>query len=128
MKSHVLRMNMMNVSSATDMMFMFYEASSFNQPIGSWDVSNARIYCMFTDATSFNQPLGNWDISGVTDLSSMFSRASSFNQSLENWDVSGVIDMDSGSICVPYISLGKEKTATLLLRCLDPLTSYDDCR
>ena len=37
---------------------------------------------MFTGATSFNQPLNNWNVSNVTDMDSMFYEATSFNQPL----------------------------------------------
>jgi len=48
---------------------------------------------MFKEATSFNQPLDNWDVSQVTDMVDMFKEASSFNQPLNNWDVSQVTSM-----------------------------------
>ena len=41
---------------------------------------------MFEDATSFNQPIGNWNISNVKDRDAMFENAISFNQSLEKWN------------------------------------------
>ena len=34
---------------------------------------------MFKNATSFNQPLNNWDVSNVTDMRRMFNGARSFN-------------------------------------------------
>ena len=43
------------------------------------------MYGMFADATSFNQPLNNWNVSNVTDISQMgymFMGATSFNQPL----------------------------------------------
>ena len=48
---------------------------------------------MFCNASSFNQPLNNWDVSNVTDMSYMFEGATSFNQPLNNWNVSNVEDM-----------------------------------
>ena len=39
------------------MTWMFCEASSFNQPLNDWDVSNVDHIYMFDGATSFNQPL-----------------------------------------------------------------------
>ena len=73
---------------------LFSSKTSFNQPIGNWDVSNVTIMnFMFLGASSFNQPIGNWDVSNVTDMQFMFSNATSFNQSITNWNVSSVTNM-----------------------------------
>ena len=70
---------------------MFNGASSFNQPLNNWNVSNVKeMGYMFGDA-GFNQPLNNWDVSNVTDMGGMFLRARSFNQPLNKWNVSKVI-------------------------------------
>jgi surface protein len=45
---------------------------------------------MFYKATSFNQPLNSWNVSNVTKTNSMFDGASAFNQNLSSWDVSNV--------------------------------------
>jgi surface protein len=45
---------------------------------------------MFQCATSFNQPIGNWNVRSVNDISSMFGGAEVFNQDIGNWDVSNV--------------------------------------
>ncbi len=47
---------------------------------------------MFNGATSFNQPIGNWNISNVTDMFAMFYGASSFNQPLGDWNVVNLSD------------------------------------
>ena len=53
---------------------MFDHASSFNQPLGAWDVGRAEdMSCMFTSASSINQPLASWDVRRVTDFKSMVS-------------------------------------------------------
>ena len=45
---------------------------------------------MFMEATSFNQNIGRWNVSNVTDMSSMFNDATSFNEDISRWNVSNV--------------------------------------
>ena len=86
--------NNWNVSNVTDMGWMFYGATSFNQPLNNWNVSNVTsMRSMFYGATSFNQPLNNWNVSNVTSMKGMFYGATAFNQPLNNWDVTNVTDM-----------------------------------
>ena len=61
---------------------MFRNASSFNQPLNNWNVSNVTVIAaMFCEASSFNQPLNDWDVSNV-DHMYVFDGATSFNQPL----------------------------------------------
>ncbi|WP_430598579.1 BspA family leucine-rich repeat surface protein [Acinetobacter baumannii] len=47
--------------SVASMAFMFWYASSFNQPINDWDIRNVLNFIGFlTAATSFNQDLSSW--------------------------------------------------------------------
>ena len=55
---------------------------------GGGDVFVTDMSWMFRGATSFNQPLNNWNVSNVTIMKGMFNGAESFNQDLNNWDVS----------------------------------------
>ena len=83
-----------NLTNVTDMSRMFLSATSFNQPIGNWDVSSVtNMSRMFERASSFDQPIGNWDVSSVTDMTVMFFRASAFNQDIGAWNVSNVTNM-----------------------------------
>ena len=78
----------------TDMGGAFGSASSFNQDISSWDVSNvAFMVNMFRSATSFNQDISSWDVSNVTNMSYMFRGATNFNQNLGSWNISNVTSM-----------------------------------
>jgi surface protein len=65
---------------------MFYAATSFNQPIGNWNIANViDIFGMFQNATAFNQDIGSWNTGSVTGFNSMFRSATSFSQNLSSW-------------------------------------------
>jgi surface protein len=83
-----------NVSSVTNMGYMFLSATSANPDASNWDVSNVtNMYSMFRDASSANPDTSNWDVSSVTNMGSMFRDASSANPDTSNWDVSSVTYM-----------------------------------
>ena len=74
------------------MKYMFSNATTFNQPIGEWDVSNVRNMESMFSASVFNQLLNSWDVSNVLNMDRMFA-FSNFNQDISSWDVSNVNDM-----------------------------------
>jgi surface protein len=93
--------DMWNLSSVTDMSFMFKDCANFdNDNLGNWGTTVRQVKDMssmfagsgLTDATAFGVNL--WDVSGVTNMSNMFNGASSFaNPNLSNWNTSSVTDM-----------------------------------
>ena len=83
-----------DLSNVTDMSRMFTDASSFNYPIGNWDVSTVtNMSALFFGASSFNQDIGSWNVGNVTDMSDMFRVASVFNQNIGSWNVSSVTNL-----------------------------------
>jgi len=83
-----------DTSKVTDMSFMFWWDSNFNDDIGGWDTSNVTNMCtMFRGATNFNQDIGGWDTSKVTDMMFMFRDATKFNSDIGEWDTSKVTYM-----------------------------------
>ena len=78
----------------TNMDNMFNNATQFNQPLNSWDVSRVRtMFSMFNNAEQFDQPLNSWDVSNVSNMALMFFNARQFNQPLNSWNVSNVGSM-----------------------------------
>ena len=85
-----------DLSNVTNMEYMFYNCSAFNQDISGWDVSKVtNMGNIFFGCTAFNQDISGWNVSNVTDMSVMFWDCSAFNQDISSWDVSKVTNMGS---------------------------------
>ena len=86
--------NSWNMAAVTNMSYMFYGTSSFNQNIGTWNTAAVtNMSFMFSGASSFNQNIGSWNTAAVTDMSYMFYGASGFNQYIGLWNTTAVTDM-----------------------------------
>ena len=69
---------------------MFYGATAFNQNLKAWDTKSVRdMSNMFYQATSFNQPL-SFNTEQVTTMSQMFMYCYAFNQDVQNFDAGRV--------------------------------------
>ena len=83
-----------NVTSITDMSWVFANTTSHNPNISGWDVSSVtNMRGMFAFAESFNHDISYWNVSSVTGMNYMFAGASAFNGDISDWDVSSVTDM-----------------------------------
>lgn len=84
-----------NMGSVTNMSFMFLGASSFNRSINGWTTGAVtQMQGMFLGASAFNQPLNSWNTAAVTDMNGMFATATAFNQPLNSWNTAAVLDMN----------------------------------
>jgi len=73
------------MSSVTDASFMLSSATSFNQPIGSWNLTSAtNIFQMLLAASSFNQNIGGWSLRTASTPNMQFLLFGTTSMSDEN--------------------------------------------
>ena len=78
----------------TNMRIIISASPNFNEPVGSWDVSNVtNMYGMFEGGQNFDQDISKWNTSKVTDMGRMFFSNYKFNQDISKWNTSEVTDM-----------------------------------
>merc|ERR1712238_427351 len=79
----------------------FLMESNINADLSSWDVSSVTdMEYMFNGAYEFNGDVSDWDVSSVTSMNNMFY-ATKFNCDVSDWDVSSVTDMYCSASCCP---------------------------
>ena len=84
-----------DIVKVTNMDRMFYNAQNFNnngQPL-TWDVSSVSDFQYMFSATPFNQDISNWDVSHGPNMQGMFNTATAFNQDISSWKVDNVTNM-----------------------------------
>lgn len=70
---------------------LFYNSTSFNQLINSWDVSNVTsMYGTFRGCGVYNQPMNYWNTYNCTDMVVMFWSCGAFVQDISSWCVSKI--------------------------------------
>lgn len=133
-----------NLSTVTNMGFMFFDASIFNANIEDWNVSTvSNMESVFANASMFNQPLYSWNVSSVTSMTNMFKNATSFNKDIghcqglscdlrpdnQGWDVSSVTDMSGmfqdASSFNQYIRGWDVRSVTNMSRMFAAATSFN---
>ncbi len=77
-----------DLSQVTDMSYMFYGCTSFNQPLNNWNVSNVQnMSDMFSGCSAFNQDLGMWKLEKCERLGFDYCgmSAENFSKSFVGW-------------------------------------------
>ena len=82
-----------DVSNVTDMSGMFQNNATFNQDLSKWNVDSVKTMTSMFQNSSFDKNIGDWNVSSVERMQKMFS-GTDFNQPIGTWDVSSVIGMD----------------------------------
>jgi len=71
-----------DVSHLTELSGAFNGKADFNDPIGSWDVSNVTRTGYLFRFGNFNQDISGWDTSAMINMTGMFANAYAFNQDI----------------------------------------------
>ena len=83
-----------NTSAVTTMAYMFSGCSVFNKTVSSFNTSKVKsTSAMFNGCSAFNQSVSNFDTALVTNMSYMFQGCKYFNQSLSNFNTEKVKNM-----------------------------------
>ena len=80
---------------ATNMSRMFEDCISFNQDIGSWDMTTVtNISYMLSGCRSFNQDISSWNLQGVSSLKGLLRGTLNFRQDISTLNISTIISLE----------------------------------
>ena len=79
-------------STVTDTSYMFYNCINFNDPnVINWNTTAVtNMTYMFYSASYFNQNISAWVTTSVENMDSMFQEAYTLSQNLSSWDTSSL--------------------------------------
>jgi len=84
-----------DTSRVTDMAFLFYTKTTFNDNISGWNTSSVtKMQHMFNRARKFNVNIVSWKTDKVTDMCGVFYHADVFDQNIASWKTDKVVDMN----------------------------------
>lgn len=88
-------LNNWSVSNVTDMSYIFAGATDFNGDITGWNTGKVTTFASaFAGTATFNRNIGGWNTASATSMKSMFEGAV-FNQSIGSWNTSKVTNMSA---------------------------------
>ena len=84
-----------DVSSVSSMTNMFQNSTGFSRNLNNWDASSVTMLDNFANGGAFNGDISTWDVSSVTTMSGMFRSNTAFNQDLSAWVTTSLVIMDN---------------------------------
>jgi surface protein len=83
-----------DMSSATNLRYMFRRCRRFNSDVSRWNVANVTNFShMFSCCGAFKSDVSRWNTVGATDMSFMFRYCHHFNSDVSQWDVSNATNL-----------------------------------
>lgn len=84
-----------DVSSVTDMSFMFKDAALFDQDLSTWNTENVlTMESMFENCEYFAGDVSTWNVSRVQSFEKTFTGCSNFTSDISGWVVANVSKFD----------------------------------
>ncbi len=75
-----------DVSNVENMIYMFNQASNFQDDLSNWNVSNTKFFSWMFANTNYNQDISSWDMRNAETVDAMFFGNRQFNQDISGWE------------------------------------------